>query len=294
MTARGQERGTVLVLALWLIVLLSLLAFSAGSLARVEARSTARQLDRMREDRLCLAAVELAEQALREDPARACRDDQDRFRGVELEEGSFSIARPAQDGEIFGLEDEQGRLNLNAASPAELAALPGMDPGSAAAISDWRARKGGPLQSVEELRLVLPPEVFRAVRPWVTVYGDGRIDLNAAPSPVLRALGFSAEGAEALFRFRRGEDGREGTADDGAFRTVEEIQRRTSDPSFAFPAPDRARLAWLIADSRLSVTPSVFRVRLSVLRPRTDRREIVIGADPARRSWKILNSERSG
>lgn len=74
---------------------------------------------------------------------------------------------------VFGLVDEASKINLNTASRGMLEALPGMTPELADAIVSWRARsqgglgdstygrldpprvnKGGPFESVDELRLV--------------------------------------------------------------------------------------------------------------------------------------------
>ena len=74
---------------------------------------------------------------------------------------------------VFGLVDEASKLNLNTATRTMLEALPGMTPELAEAIVSWRARnqagagdstygrldpprlnKGGPFETVDELRLV--------------------------------------------------------------------------------------------------------------------------------------------
>ena len=47
-----------------------------------------------------------------------------------------------------------------------------------------------PVREVDELRDVrgMTPELFAKVRPYLTTFGSGRIDVNSAPVPVLRAL----------------------------------------------------------------------------------------------------------
>jgi type II secretory pathway component PulK len=48
----------------------------------------------------------------------------------------------------------------------------------------------GPFRRVEELLMVegMTPELFQVVRPYLTTYGNGTVNLNSAPVPVLRAL----------------------------------------------------------------------------------------------------------
>jgi general secretion pathway protein K len=62
-----------------------------------------------------------------------------------------------------------------------------------------------PFTSVDELRHVLgvTPELFAAARPYLTVTGSGRINLNAAPEPVLIAVPtFTPAAAAELLRRR--------------------------------------------------------------------------------------------
>jgi DNA uptake protein ComE-like DNA-binding protein len=212
------------------------------------------------------------------------------------------------------LEDEQGRLNLNSASVEALSALPGMTSAAAEAVADWRDSddlrspegaenreyqahgrsypcKNGPLQSVQEMSLILgvDSEVVRKVLPFVTVYGSGRVNLNSAPKTVLSALGFSSSGVQAILQFRRGRDGREGTADDGFFETPEAAR-----DSGMFTLEDRDLLSRLISKQALSVRSSVFRVHLNLRNRRgaDSRYEMVIGRRELRNSVKVFHLER--
>jgi general secretion pathway protein K len=139
-----------------------------------------------------------------------------------------------------------GRLDLNYADQEALVGLfsqftsPASAHALAAALQDWRdtdglvrrngaeeptyARAGsqftprnGALTRVEELHglMGMTALLARAVEPYVTVHGDGRIDVNAAPEPVLAALpGIGASGARIIVS-RRG---------DGLLSSVTEVQ----------------------------------------------------------------------
>jgi len=128
--------------------------------------------------------------------------------------------------------DARARVQLNLA-PAEelraLAAAAGLSGDAADAfarsVAEWRGRNGprmppapsgtgavaarpptGAFREVEELRGVpgVTLEAYRAVRPWLSVAGDGRINLNSAPVPVLRTLpGFGDQVARAVVERRR-------------------------------------------------------------------------------------------
>jgi competence ComEA-like helix-hairpin-helix protein len=69
-------------------------------------------------------------------------DAPEQFRDVRLGRGQFRVFRQGRRGEdsniIFGVNDEESRLNVNQASTNELAKLYGMTPDVVAAILDWR------------------------------------------------------------------------------------------------------------------------------------------------------------
>lgn len=66
------------------------------------------------------------------------------------------------------------RLDVNRASAEDLAALPGIGPGLAAAIAADRERRG-PFPDVESLRRVrgIGPTRLERLRPWLQVGGEG-------------------------------------------------------------------------------------------------------------------------
>lgn len=134
------------------------------------------------------------------------------------------------------MEDAGTRLDLNRAEPEELRRLLvalRVDAGRADRVSqsvaDWRdpddahrARgaerewyeragrpvlpRNGPFQDVTELRHVrdVTDQLYERVAPFLTVRGTGRVNVMAAPRPVLLALpGLGEEAVRALERRRR-------------------------------------------------------------------------------------------
>ena len=63
-------------------------------------------------------------------------------------------------------------------------------------------------------------EIFDKVSMHLTVYGNGKVNLNTAGKYVLRALGMSDTLADKVIQFRRGNDSQEATADDNIFESA--------------------------------------------------------------------------
>ncbi len=215
------------------------------------------------------------------------------FRRQRLGEGSYSLVGEALQGVAvcYGLVDENRKININLADASVLRRLMTVVLGSdemeaqelAASIIDWRdqdsqlsipigsaetshyeglaqpyAAKDAPLQRPEELLLVkgVSPDVFRKLLPFVTVYGDGTVNINTCSATVLRALGVDEELAEKVMRFRRGEDGIEGTEDDGLFESVSGVAERVS--AVAQLVPQESALLATVAGRYLGVSAQYF------------------------------------
>jgi general secretion pathway protein K len=190
---------------------------------------------------------------------------------------------------LVTVEDESGKIDLNAAPEALLAGLfrsVGADTQLAMTladrIADWRdgddlrrlngaetddyaaggfayRPRNAPLHGVEELRLVLgvTPELFRRVRPALTVWSQrGTVDLVTAPETVLLALpGMDRDRAAAHIAHRRAAAARA--------------------PSQASPPDDRIGRAFTIR-AELNVDDTHHVVREAVVR---------LTGDPARPFW---------
>jgi DNA uptake protein ComE-like DNA-binding protein len=102
-------------------------------------------------------------------------------------------------GEVI---DEGALLNLNLASVEMLGRLPGMNEDLAKSIIDSGLR---PFKSINEVLLVegMSTEIFALFKDMVTVYGNGKVNLNTASKPVLLALGMDEELVDALLSFRK-------------------------------------------------------------------------------------------
>ncbi len=201
-------RGSVLIVALWTLEFMAFLAVVMSLHAGFRIQAAARLTRRISSHQAAWGAAEEAIASL--------------LKQKEKGEGFTS-------GEGFTLVEENGKISLNAAPAGTLSALLAQftDPSNAeeiaAAAVDWR-EKNGSLESVEELLLVegMDSDLFFLVRDSVTVFGNGKVNLNAAGPAILKGMGFSSSLANKLLLYRKGPGPDEsfGTPDDGRFSSV--------------------------------------------------------------------------
>jgi len=271
-----SEKGSVLILALWTLMFLSVLTVVFASMGRqqilladrIEQRGELYDLTSSG----ALMVLDLMSGGKIKDLTPGTDSMNEPWAGdaaifgpKELGRGMFTFEREYTDGvtgrkyPVFGLVDEERKININYADKDTLGRLfsgaAGLDMTEAAAVAhaivDWRdandvlrnhednlserlhyVREGYgyiprnmPFASVEELLLVdgVNNDVFLSVRDLVTVFGDGKVNMNTAPARVLEALGLSRTLTEKVVLFRGGGDTREGTSDDNVFTSAENI-----------------------------------------------------------------------
>jgi type II secretory pathway component PulK len=175
--------------------------------------------------------------------------------------GSFSIKHivydaPGKEEYIYGLIDEERKININKVSLPALkryfeitAGLTSREASDiAGAIVDWRDSdedpseggaengyygsldtpyrcKNADFQALEELLMVkgVTTGLYNKIKDSLTVYGDGRVNINTAPAAILQSIGIDAPVSEKIARFRMGNDGIEATNDDRIFKTAASI-----------------------------------------------------------------------
>lgn len=210
MRRSASEGGWALVSVLWGLVIISLIAAVMLSSARVSYRQAAFSVAQAQRDALTEAATARTVLALLDSRV----DHRWRIDGVP-QPWVFN-GRPMQ----ISVEDEGGKIDLNAAgAPAIRQLLNATGVGGIALadkILDWRDQKGdlhrlngatgddyiaagrdyhprgGSLQSVDELKLVLgmTTELYDRIRPALTAYsGRSKVNLATAPADVLMAVG---------------------------------------------------------------------------------------------------------
>ena len=162
------------------------------------------------------------------------------FKDVKLGDRTYSVLPLSgnEDGKKkirYGLSDEERKVNVNKASKDVLKNLlyiaAGLDAEDAASIAasiiNWRSPadhadkdgagtfhyqtldrpykcKNAPIEVLEELLLVkgITPEIFNKIKPSLTIYGAGAVNINTADEVVLRSIGMSQELAGKIAHFR--------------------------------------------------------------------------------------------
>lgn len=235
------RRGVALLAAMALLVLISGTALELVATAKPRRLAVAGVVDRAELTAVATGGLEHARaqlsQLLRVGPMRSLRDPLHEMEAWTAVDGM--VLRSSAGAELeyrVELHDAGARLNLNAATEDQFRRLllalrvdSRRADRVAQALADWRdadqlrrsngaeraeyLREGrallpddGPFASVAMLRFVMgvSDSLDRLLRPYVTVFGGGRINLNAAPRPVLLALpGMTEEAAAVLLRYRQ-------------------------------------------------------------------------------------------
>jgi len=267
-----SKNGSVLIIVLWVIIILTILAVSISVVASSQVFLAKRYRNQAAAYFIARAGMALCLAELNRDKEANTYDalneewsnKAELFNDRPVGSGFLSLAYEysnqlktvSSEGEsavtntFYGMIDEERKININTASAAVLEALfqnqasltPGQAKEIADSIVDWRDPddtrrengaetgyylslsssypcKNNKFDILEELILVkgMRPEIFQAVRDFITIYGDGRVNINTAPYPVLHALGPSEILAEKIIRCRAGSDEVEGTEDDEVF-----------------------------------------------------------------------------
>lgn len=223
-------------------------------------------------------------------------NSEEEFKDMRLsEEGYVSVSYKLLDDDgaeetRYGLVDEAGKININKAAADvleqlfELTAQTTSQTASdiADSILDWvdedsdprtngaedgyyeglaqaYACKDAKFQILEELLLVkgMTQDIFDKVSAYLTVYGDGQVNLNTAGKYVLEALGLSDALADKVIQFRRGNDDREVTADDNVFESVETVVATLSNGA-GLSAEETGQLNSVVASGLAGVRSDYF------------------------------------
>src|SRR5882672_4583192 len=147
-----RSKASILVALLWCLALLSLAVIGVLHTARLDLLVVKNYGDSIQAHYLALAGVEKAKALLFQEAKSRSHSGQSHtgelynspqeFREVALGRGHFQVIRRGRNDEgggiIYGVSDEESRLNINSAATNELAQLQGMTPDIIAAIMDWR------------------------------------------------------------------------------------------------------------------------------------------------------------
>jgi len=194
----------------------------------------------------------------------------------------------------YGIVDEESKININRVDQHLLRRFfrtaCGMDGTEsqelAASIVDWRDKdselsiplgsaedfdyqglnrpyeaKDSHFELLEELFLVrgMNMEIFERLKPYITVYGSGKVNVNTASGVVLTALGLDGRLPYKILSYRYGEDKKIGTADDGVFVLKANILPKLSQ--FADLSESEVAKLSRVIDKHLDVASSFFSIK---------------------------------
>jgi len=158
--------------------------------------------------------------------------------------------------------DEESKLNVNQASKEQLERLDALDEKSARNINESILK---PYSIKEEILLVedLEQEEYDAIKDFITVYGEGEVNINTASEEVLLALGMDKSLVSDIITFRAGSDGQEITEDDNIFESTGEIIQALEDFCGLFK-DDEDKLKELISGNLLDTRGANFLMHLDI------------------------------
>ena len=194
----------------------------------------------------------------------------------------------------YGTSDEEGKININKIDLAVLERLfiigVGLDQIEAqelaASIIDWRDSdselsipsgsaegqyyrnleypyevKNAEFEVPDELLLVkgMTQDIFEKTKNYITIYGDGRVNINTAPKIVLLALGLSEDIVAKILFLRYGQDGIMGTSDDNILEDSSDIMPKLRQ-SYGLNDAEVTQMS-TISDKYLSTKSDNFMIR---------------------------------
>jgi hypothetical protein len=143
MHTRRNKRiaGTVLIVTIWVIMVLTGLVFVFARTMRVSAFTAANAVASQQAEMLADGALHCARALVESGEDLEDEDLDDLYDTVHVGQGYYWLLRPDLENDRrndYGLVDESSKINLNSASLEMLQKLPGMTAELATSIIDWR------------------------------------------------------------------------------------------------------------------------------------------------------------
>ena len=222
--ARARRSGSLLIITLWLVTILSVFAVAIARYLSTEIRVTKYRLAREQAETLARSGVHLAMERLKhdaeEDKVDWAGDDWAAFPGGDPEDPAKWVVIARQDGQgpsgsseriEIHITDEERRLDLNAdTTSADLIDAVAGIPGIGQSIVSYRDQakldedqpdasyyaKNGPIRTFDELldipqvrqQMQKDPAALAPLFEQTTVYTEGHVNLNTASEQVLLTL----------------------------------------------------------------------------------------------------------
>jgi general secretion pathway protein K len=277
------RRGSALIIALWVIMILSMLIVQFAFDMRIEGTVASHYRKLIKAQALARAGVEWTKVMLAKEVEETADgelllekgdNEQMAIAAVNLKKGVGIRSLEQELGEgrfVVDILPEEGRRNVNLLSDEDWEEV--LDQGNVPedlwpelidCFHDWidpddahrlngaesddsyyKQRdyecKDGPLDTVDELLLIKGftegilygepgedgEEGLVGIAPWLTTWGDGKVNVNTASKEVLLTIpGIESFVVDDIIKYRSGQDGEMGTKDDG-FESIEDVAAKT-------------------------------------------------------------------
>ena len=208
-----HKQGSVLIIVIWAMVFFAILGVSMYSIVSAYAALSQRIEDNLLGLYLAKAAYI---DALSQMKGGTSPDKPPIWSGIKIEKelgkGKY----------ICTISGENSKININSASIDVLARLTGMDKTEVLKITGSTLK---PFRVKEELLMIegVTDEMYNNIKDYITIYGDGAVNINTAPDKVLESLGMDSELINTINEFKAGPDGQAGTEDDQVFKSTGDI-----------------------------------------------------------------------
>lgn len=318
-----NSRGSVAILALWVVVLLAFLAVSLGG----NMRQKITVFERLQLRQEISEAAESTVKKLIADIQSSDASTNDTATGNEWYHGhvgktqSFGVGRASAE---FVIQDENDKINLNKASPVQLASLfrlaahleaekadflanavvdfrdaddfvtadlngGGSEGGSYRQAGLGHVPKNRDFEFIEELLLVkgMSKDIYNFVQNYITIYGSGRVNINTCDGEALLALDLPAKLADKIIGTRHGPDQKEGTVDDFVFKNTPQIAQDVAQ-FYELSEDEKESLRRSAVRNEFCVSSEFFKIsgRVRIHEPRAEGRFVcVYGAKDGIKYW---------
>ncbi|MFA5272277.1 MAG: hypothetical protein WC412_08110 [Candidatus Omnitrophota bacterium] len=221
---KARKKGVILIVSLWILAILVIFALGIGNRCQIALKLSKHQRDRLKAQLLANAGINYVISELQKDInnhdslSESWAGNKKIFSNISFEKDKkefCKISYPSQNNEeVFGVIDEERRLNINNYSPKLMEEIftwanTGIDAKSFSAIfNEWinskkeaaqdkKIFKNEPLKVKEELLLILEyfckdsqraHEAYEKVKNSITVYGKGKLNINTTSKDTLEIL----------------------------------------------------------------------------------------------------------
>lgn len=236
-----QSRGQIEIVVLGVVFLMSIFVFSMAHRASVEYRISRSRLLEAQAYFFARAGVESVLSEIDSDTTKVDAFNEgwgnhpESYQRVQIGSGFFEVIN-SSDSSMFGAGDEEFKININHADKNTLMTLFSTvaDDDKAEMLADailgYRKEREGRVAFglVEELLFVegMSEDLYTSVRDYITVYGEGKININTVNDGVMKMLGLTDNLIGKLNDYRKGMDGMYGTEDDHIFDNVDSINNK--------------------------------------------------------------------